>query len=253
MKRFQNATVLIAGMWTIGLTLGVGCSQGPEGPQSVELRTVAAAHSTAEHSTIVSTWQLTPEEIRAFVDVVQRLPGKQVPEFVGADLPRLTSSRGLEAAIQEYRHAIRLGVSPGHQSEMWAKNPALQVAFQEMGISPMAFADLMVRISCAWSSWKIQGELSVSQVRQQLDQHIARLAASLEQSAPPDLQDQLESLELLVGRSELLGLLEQVPRESIKAVASARDELRPIMPSDDQTRQLAEDLKTQARILRVGY
>lgn len=248
MKHPSRSAMWIAGAWLIVAACLPGCSAGTADPQAVALTQVST-----DHETLVSSWNLTAEEIAAFLEVVQRLPRQQVPEFAGADLPRITSTEGLEAALLEYRLAIRSGLSPGHQAERWAKDSELQAVFQTMRVSPIAFADLMVRISCAWSARQIQEELSLAQARHQIDEHIARLAAALEKVPSSDVLDQLESLELLVARSEFLRLLEQAPPSSIQAVASAHSDLQAIMPKTDLARELRETLEAQSKILRVGY
>lgn len=248
MKHPNSSARWIAGACLIVAACLTGCSGGTVDHQAASLPQVST-----ERSSLVSSWGLSPEEIAAFLEVVQRLPRQQVPEFAGAELPRITSTEGLESALETYRLAIRSGLSPGHQSEMWAKDSELQVAFQSMNVSPIAFADLMVRISCAWSAWQIQEELSLGQARQQIDEHIARLAATLEKVPSADVLDQLESLELLVARSEFLRLLEQVPSQSVQAVVTARRDLQAIMPKTDLASELRSTLEAQSKILRVGY
>lgn len=200
---------------------------------------------------------LGQHEIAAFLAVLQRLPGQQAPEFAESILPRLTSVERLDTAVIRLRQAIRDAVTPERQVMEWQESPELQRAFASMQVNPLAFANLMLQISCAWSAWSVEQETSLSTAREQLDGRVVQLWEQLHSAAVPvgsiEQLQLLETLEELITLTEFLRLLEQVPPENVTAVAAARDQLQAVLPDSALADEFTKYLRSQSTILRAGY
>jgi len=199
---------------------------------------------------------LEAEDISLFLSVIRHLPGQQPPEFVESDLIPLQSAQQLDLAVTQMRASIRHALTAERQVAAWDQQLELKRAFQSLAVAPLEFANLMLRISCAWSAWQVGQERPLDEARELLDFRISQLMQELhfypaEESL--DRKQLLEVLEELVMLSEFVRLLEQVPPASLQAVADAQAELRKVLPKTSLREEFAHYVDSQSRILRAGY
>jgi len=241
---------LMPGIGLLGALCLTGCGHEPAAPQAEIPIAVPAATS-------ISQTPLTREEISKFLSVVQKLPDQQPPEFVESDLPRLASAEQIDRAVEHMRSSIRRAVTPERQAAEWSQLLPLKHAFAEMNVDPVEFANLMLKISCAWSAWQIGQETTLPDAREQLDLRTSQLIEQAQQLpegvSALERRELLDLLEELVVLTEFLQLLEQVPAESLPAVAAAQAELRRVLPASSLREEFSRYLGQQSRILRTGY
>jgi len=243
--------LMMPGMGLLGALCLAGCGQKPAAAPQAEIPVTAPSVRS------ISQTPLTQKEISKFFSVIQQLPDQQPPEFVESDLPRLASAQQIDRAVEQMRASIRRAVTPERQAAEWDQLPPLKHAFAKMNVEPVEFANLMLKISCAWSAWQIGQETTLSEAREQLDLRTSQLIEQAQQ-LPDEVsalerRELLDTLEELVVLTEFLQLLEQVPAESLPAVAAAQVELRRVLPASSLREEFSRYLDRQSRILRTGY
>ncbi len=234
----------------MSLLLAWGCGQTPtaaltETPRS---QTVTLAPVSAP---------LTSADIAAFLTLSLQFPGSQAPSFASAELPRLTSPVGLRTAVQQLRAACRDALNPARQGAFWRGELALQPVFDRAGVEPAAFAALTLRMSCAWSALTICREASPVHMQRQLEAQIESLIRRIEQPLPGSTawqgEQTLQALEEAVALSEFLGLLAQLPRESLQAVAACQHQLRTLLPKSAPGAEFVRRFESSPTIIPASF
>lgn len=235
------------------LLVGQGCSQTKTDSADAS---IPVQHTQSSPGSGTDSF-LTPHEIALFLNVVRHLPDQQPPEFVESEVIPLKSTTNIEQAVQVTRASIRNAITAERQVTEWEQSLPLKRAFHELQVEPAEFARLMLKISCAWSAWQIRQERPLLEACEQLDARIAQLTLQAQHlpdfADPPEERELLGVLEDLVVLSEFLRLLEQVPAQSLQAVAQAQAELRRVLPESSLREEFARYLDAQSRILRAGF
>jgi len=246
--RIASLLILVPGL----LLCGAGCSRSDSGHISETVPETVPAMTEP-----LSADPLSVNEISLFLSVVRQLPGQRPPEFVESEMVPLQFEQQLGLAVMQMRESIRRAITAQRQVAAWNHQLELKQAFQGLSVDPLEFANLMLRISCAWSAWQVSQERSLPEAREMVDNRITQLMQEFRlHDGQEHLQDRkqlLELLEELVTLSEFVRLLEQVPPASLRVVASAESELRQILPETTLREKFAHYVDSQARILRASY
>jgi len=215
-----------------------GCGAKSESPQTVQQIPVVQRDPASANL----SRPLTPAEIEQFLLIISQLPGGQAPEYLPVEFAGLTSGTTLPAQIEQYRQAIRRAISPARQAAQWQQQPLLRSHLEQTGCSMEEFADLMLRVSSAWSASVVTSQATSPDIQQGIQQQIEQLQLELQRPDAKgfEAEQKLRILEELVAFSEFTRLLQQVPAESLLSISRARRELSQVMPESSWLNQATQ-------------
>lgn len=223
-----------------------GCGASPE--PAVESAQVPVTHAVTQAvlsesagvATVVGT-PLTADEITLFLQILRQMPDGKSPVFTPEELPELRPGRDLPDQISRLRNTIQSALAPQRLAARWQTDPQVSMALQQQEMDAVSFAELTLRVSCAWSTLLIAPDTRSFDAVQDVEREIAEL--TLELQSPPEswfeADQKRQSLESLIAFSELINLLAQVPESSRLMVARCGQELRHVMPGSNWVSQAA--------------
>ncbi|HWL08834.1 MAG TPA: hypothetical protein VNQ76_10535 [Planctomicrobium sp.] len=224
-----------------------GCGTGQEqGTESALIPVKHAAVSESVEVTSIVSMPLTLDEVSLFLHILRQMPDGKSPTFAPAELPELRPGRDLPEQIARLRHTIQTALAPQRLAAHWQTDQQVALALKQLDMDTVSFAELTVRVSCAWSTLLVPSETRSLDAAQRVDREIAGL--TLELQSPPEswfeADQKRQSLESLIAFSELINLLAQVPESSRLTVARCGHELRPVMPESGWISQAAAPKST---------
>ncbi len=175
---------------------------------------------------------LTEQDVAIFLQVLEHLPNRQIPEILPAELPTLRPGHDIEGQVQVLRNAMRSALSPEVQADHWMADPQVRTHLRKIGINPVAFAELTLRISSAWSALVVAPETRSPELRAQIHEQVVALVHQLKQKSESafEMDQKRLILEELVAFSEFLSLIDLVPETSIQTVSRCRRQLAHVLP-----------------------
>lgn len=205
------------------LILLTGCSR-TESDESVQLKTPGD--------------QLSEEELRKFLTVVENMPSQAVPEFSPESLPDLDYRLAPEQLTAAYRERFRRLFDPSRQGTLWRKKTRISKAAKQAELSTDELAALIRSLSCAVVRHQLGPERDLTRARQDAQELLEEICESLNEvnSLSETAKNIMvrENLGIRLGRvvalQEFLILLEQVPEENLELVRKFEKELSPLIP-----------------------
>ena len=139
----------------------------------------------------------------------------------------------------------------------------MRQALADCGLEPEPFAALLVKMSTAVVRESLGAEIDLAEQGRQADRAVASLCGQLDgldgdpRLSPAVRNARAELLSAVLKESvayrEFVRLLEDVPAESVAAVARRADLLRRLMPATETLTAFEEKLKSQGQVMRASY
>ncbi len=227
--------------------LSLGCGESPAPSEAVssgeELRLpadLAIAEKSLEEP-------LTDDEVLAFMDLVQSLPGGKPPEFAPVPGSVGPKARTPEESVTASRQAVRDALTIDTLMQGWAPRSAVRRVLTERRVTPRELTSVMLRMSCALAADAMGGARNVAAQRVIADEKVESLVARIHQhershTQPPE--SLWNALDEAASLAEYLALLSSVSPESQQLVARHREELQAMLPATSNvstTRESRED------------
>lgn len=236
-RAVATAAVMTTRAGLFGLLLLSGCSDAPPSPP-------AAAPASAVLVTAKAVSEpLTPSEIAAFLQIVERLPGSRPPEPDDRTVAELSHDRSARENLAKWRGSIREGLEPARIAASWKHGSRTFAALQDAGVGPEDFASLLSRISMAWAASQLEEDVDITKEIARAEARIEILLRKLEaierqtasvSVAPAHWRTQTEAhwsaLEQTVALCEFLRIVAAVPPSSREAIALHEASLSKILP-----------------------
>lgn len=227
----------------------VGCEAGGPGGAEAQLER-APALGGAEARPNVQT-VLRPEEIDLFLAVVRDLPAGKAPEFTSDGDPGAAPSHlGPTGQTQELRRRFRAMFDPKRQGKIWGADAEWQRLCARHGTTTEQFAQIVVNISAAVTTLRVQQSVPVGEFQSRADRKLRELVKQMEtidalpvKSQTKDVLAKRNRASMRLGPAaalvEFAELLRQVPRDNEKLVRGRLQDIDKLLPSGDLTLLLA--------------
>lgn len=228
--------------------LVAGCGRSSEEPVATTRPDLATLVVSAPLSQ-----PLTVQELKAFLMVMKELP-KFDPTLM-ADLQ--VSAEDAEATLEQLRQRLRGTLRTDVLADRWLSDPRARRTLKEFGVEAEAFASLTLRVSAAWSARVVAGSVKLAAVQRHVDSEIQNILRDLRSGGVAlsqlDRQQLGDALGNCVALSEFLNLLQQVPADSLDAVARVDQDLRTVLPRDASATSFARQFSSKAEVLQAGW
>lgn len=209
------------------------------------------------------TAPLSADDVSKFLSSIKQLPNKQIPEFT--PLNEIPSPKNLAASehVEQLRKKLDRQLDPRLQSSRWRHDPQLVQSLKQAGYTPEDFADILVRVSCAFSALALNEELNLAEIHTNASEKLKKTIENLDtiasfksaltreqQQIKANLESQLLQWVGLVHFSELL---QTVPQASLQAVAAHRKELKHLLPESPVPDGLKKSKEFFSEIIPTSY
>jgi hypothetical protein len=238
--------------------VGSGCGRSENDELSADSKVPSVIRETDLSAPLMD------DEVRAFLDLLPKLPDGAAPAFQPAgirDTPKGFSA--IELTLQ-WQRDFRSAYRPQTQARLWHEENRLIDALEVAGVEPSALASLMVRLSSAVAREALDDSIDLSLKRKEADRLVKSLCTQIDEfsdpSSSPDIGQEgparaelLADLREAVAFREFVNLLQQVPEESLAVVHKHREALRKHLPTGDAVAAFARWSKRKSGILPAGY
>jgi hypothetical protein len=232
------------------LALLAGCNKPPQAPPETAVSLASETH-------------LTDADIQAFLEIVRKLPGQNPPAFQPVSEVDFTSDRAAADVVARWQREFRSSYSPEVQAKLWKRDSLLRSALSDCGVDPRDFATFLVNLSTAVVRESLDPQVDLAALGRQADGSIASLSSQFDnldrdsQLSPTVRNTRAELLTAVlketVAYREFLRLLEQVPMESIAAIAPHRDVLQRLMPPTETVQLFRKKLASQRSVIQASH
>ena len=217
-----------------------------------------------EHAvSLTNEAHLTDRDVRAFLEIVQKLPGQAPPAFQPVpELDLTTAPKGADMAARWTRE-FQSSYSPEVQAKLWKRDSHLRGALNDCGVEPKEFATLLIQLSTAVVRESLDADLDLAAMGQQAENVITSLCSQFDNlDHDPRLSPSIRNsrAELLsavlketVAYREFLRLLERVPGESAQAIRPHREVLERLMPATETVQLFRKKLESQRGVIQASH
>lgn len=242
--------------WLIACLLS-GCGQTPPGDAAPVLSSLKLQRTPFSQP-------LSVQELDAFRQIVQTLPGGVAPGFSSAlDLFPEQQSNQPEIVAEICRRQYRAALDPFRQAELWKHDTALMECLNRLEIEPEALAMLQIRVSSSWAAAALLDDhqhIPAAALKYLADERVEKLTAGIHEvdskSGANDVKVRehlIAELRETVALSEFMGLIAEVPVESAVRIKEHHAALESLLPEVATAADFERRLETTATVIPVGY